>query len=179
MPPHVFPKGPVPLGTETNITYLKLNNEAKLNTTHENTASDGTNSTVPTRPNQHVSEQDDMLHSRYTGGEDVDELKKPQKKALEKSEKIPTTLKAEIYVNPLMDNKGPKPMNATITKLRESMLESPSTVMAVSSSVLANRTLNIHTISEPAQTVESVLLSLAVVLSFGVAGVFVWNRITK
>lgn len=192
LPPKMFPSGPLLLnatgppilsGTEANITEIKHNNhEAKLNSSHENTTSDTWNTTSPIKPEdvkQSKSEQDDMLHTKYTGGEDVDELLKPIKKATEKSEKKPTlpkeNPKSEVDVSPSMEKTGPKLMNDAKSK---SILDSTSTVMAVSSSVLANTKSNKHqAVLQPAKTVVSVLLSLAVVLSLGVIGLLIWKKI--
>lgn len=154
-----------------------------------------------------ISEPDDMLHSTYNGGQDVDELKsgkelsgeekkilekekKPsegnEKKASEKDEKKSKTPvndkgkdpKSEFDLSSKFNKNGPKLMNETKMKSGESVLESTSKMMVVSSSVLSSTKM--HTPSEridPAPII-SVLLSAAFILGAGVVGLLVWKKIS-
>lgn len=196
LPPRTFPNStndhdaaghPILSGSEANITELKNHHDVKLNATQDakkNTTLE--HKTEPQVPKKESGEQDDMLHSKYKGGTDVDELLKPEKKATEKDEKKPFLPKKdkevkkdpkdEVEVSVKMDKQGPKLMTETKTKSGESVLESTSKMMAVSSEMLSHQT-SYRGIIDPAKTVATVLLSLTVVLGMGTIGLLVWKKI--
>lgn len=197
-----------------NITALKASHESKVNVTSElpavKTISAEGSSTIQKNVNgteQQISEQEDMLHSKYNGGHDVDELKagkelteeekkilekdkKPsgnEKKASEKDDKKSKTPtndkvkdpKSEFDLSSKFNSNGPKLMNETKAKAGESVLESTSKMMVVSSSVLSSTKVHKpNGLTAPSQTIISVLLSVAFILGVGVIGILVWKKIS-
>lgn len=197
-----------------NITALKASHESNVNVTVElpavKTISAEESSNIQKNVNgteKQISEQDDMLHSKYNGGHDVDELKagkelteeekkildkdkKPsgnEKKASEKDEKKSKTPsndkakdpKSEFDLSSKFNSNGPKSMNETKAKAGESVLESTSKMMVVSSSVLSStKVRKPNGIIEPSQTIISVLLSVAFILGVGIIGILVWKKIS-
>lgn len=196
-----------------NITALKASHESKVNVTSElpagKTISTEGSSTLQKNVNgteKQISEQEDMLHSKYNGGHDVDELKagelteeekkilekdkKPsgnEKKASEKDDKKSKTPtndkvkdpKSEFDLSSKFNSNGPKLMNETKVKAGESVLESTSKMMVVSSSVLSSTKVHKpNNLIEPSQTIISVLLSVAFILGVGVIGILVWKKIS-
>ncbi|XP_046667153.1 uncharacterized protein LOC124358930 [Homalodisca vitripennis] len=195
LPPKVFPSAspehntsgpPILSGTVDEISEIKTHHDLLVNATQK------VESTT-----KFTGEQADMLHNKYTGGLDVDEIwnttkkpnekeeKKPsekeEKKPSEKDEKKPTFVKkdpkSEVEVDPVFDKKGPKMMNETKTKPADSVLTSTSKMMAMSSSVLSTTQKKHHGLIEPAKTVATVLLSVVVVLCLGFIGLLIWKRI--
>uniref|UniRef100_A0A1B6FMG7 Uncharacterized protein n=1 Tax=Cuerna arida TaxID=1464854 RepID=A0A1B6FMG7_9HEMI len=203
LPPKVFPSAspelntsgpPILSGTVDEISEIKTHHDLLVNATQK------VESTT-----KFTGEQEDMLHKKYTGGLDVDEIwsttKKPnekeEKKAPEKDDKKPTEKddkkptekddkkptfakkdpKSEVDVDPTFDKKGPKMMNETKTKPADSVLTSTSKMMAMSSSVLSTTQVKQHGLIEPAKTAATVLLSLVVVLCLGYVGLLIWKRI--
>lgn len=197
-----------------NITAVKASHESKVNVTFElpavKTISVEESSNIQKNVNsteKQISEQDDMLHSKYNGGHDVDELKagkelteeekkildkdkKPsgnEKKASEKDEKKSKTPsndkakdpKSEFDLSSKFNSNGPKSMNETKAKAGESVLESTSKMMVVSSSVLSStKVRKSNGIIGPSQTIISVLLSVAFILGVGIIGILVWKKIS-
>lgn len=186
IPPKKFPSE----SSEQNSTgppvlsITDTDNIAKIKNSHMNIWLNRTqntqNVTAPVKDKQvETAEQEDMLHSKYTGGQDVDELKQP-KKASERDVKKETQVKkdpnSEVDVTPNFDKKGPKSMNDT--KVRgPSMVESASGMVAMSSSMLLNSQPKHRGIIEPAKTIITVLLSAGFILAVGVIGLLVWKRI--
>uniref|UniRef100_A0A1B6KP32 Syndecan/Neurexin domain-containing protein n=1 Tax=Graphocephala atropunctata TaxID=36148 RepID=A0A1B6KP32_9HEMI len=173
---------PILSGTAKDIAEMKNSHELVSNASH--------NTEGPAQSTgKFTEEQEDMLHSKYTGGHDVDEKQNPKKKQSEKEEKkasekdekkpIPSKKdpKSEVEVDPNFDKEGPKMMNETKTKPGDSVLGSTSKMMAMSSSVLSTTQVKHHGLIEPMKTAGTVLLSVLVVLCLGLVGLLIWKRI--
>ncbi|XP_054264039.1 uncharacterized protein LOC128987294 [Macrosteles quadrilineatus] len=186
LPPRIFPKkqekelanpaivSDVNVNSETkhheesnlNVTDVKILQKSMLeNITNRQTTEE------PKSEKAH-SEQEDMLQSKYKGGQDVDELH-PVKNVNENN----ADPKSQVSVSPTMDKNGPKSMNETKVKPRESMLESTSKMMAVSSSVLANNQPEHNGIIEPGKTIMTLLLTTVAIACLGAVGLLLWKRI--